>query len=154
MEILRKINRTLLEVQTGVLFWTIVALVAGVLLPLSEWNIKPWDWFKGVLSAGICVMTAMVHMQRCLERGLELDEESATKVVYRGYVIRYVSLCILIIVTAITGILNPVIVCLGYLLIMKVAVYSQPFTHKLYNKLFHETDPVPEPLEEELEAGK
>lgn len=150
MEMLRKINRTLLEIQTGVVFWTMVVLLIGVVLPLSSWGLSRVDWMLGLVVAGICVMLSMTHMQRCLERGLDLDEESATKVIYRGYITRYVSLCVLLIVTAMAEVLNPVIVCLGYLLIMKVAVYSQPFTHKLYNKLFHETDPIPEPLEEEL----
>lgn len=37
---------------------------------------------------------------------------------------------------------------LGYMT-MKVAAYLQPFTHKLCNMFFHETDPVPEPLPED-----
>ncbi len=150
MEMLRKINRTLLEIQTGGLLWTAVALIAGVVLPLPSWGVSRWDWMLGLVVAGICVMISMAHMQRCLERGLDLDEESATKVIYRGYIIRYAAVCVLLIVGAVAEVFNPVIMCLGYLLIMKVAVYSQPFTHKFYNKLFHETDPVPEPLEEEL----
>ena len=32
---------------------------------------------------------------------------------------------------------------------LKVTAYIQPFTHKLCNMLFHETDPVPEALPEE-----
>lgn len=154
MEMLRKINRTLLEVQTGVVLWTTVALSVGVVLPLPVWGLERVDWMLGLTVAGICVMISMAHMQRTLERGLDLDEEGATKVIYKGYIIRYVALCVLLVVTTLAEVLNPVIVCLGYLLIMKVAVYSQPFTHKFYNKLFHETDPIPEPLEEELEAGK
>lgn len=150
MEMLRKINRTLLEVQTGVVLWTVVALIVGIVLPLPGWGLSRLDWILGLVTAGICVMISMAHMQRTLERGLDLDEESATKVIYRGYIIRYVAVCVLLIVGAVAEVLNPVIVCLGYLLIMKVAVYSQPFTHKFYNMLFHETDPIPEPLEEEL----
>ena len=150
MEMLRKINRTLLEVQTGVVLWTVVALIVGIVLPLPGWGLSRLDWMLGLVTAGICVMISMTHMQRTLERGLDLDEESATKVIYRGYIIRYVAVCVLLIVGAVAEVLNPVIVCLGYLLIMKVAVYSQPFTHKFYNMLFHETDPIPGPLEEEL----
>jgi len=29
---------------------------------------------------------------------------------------------------------------------VKVAAYLQPFTHKLCNKVFHEVDPIPEPM--------
>mgnify|MGYP003414718552 CR=1 FL=1 len=35
---------------------------------------------------------------------------------------------------------------------VKVAAYLQPFTHKLCNKLFHETDPIPQPMPDEEET--
>jgi len=50
-----------------------------------------------------------------------------------------------------TGALDVLIVFLGYMS-LKVTAYLQPITHKLYNLLFHETDPVPEPMPEELPA--
>ncbi len=36
-------------------------------------------------------------------------------------------------------------------MMLKLAAYLQPFTHRIYNRIFHETDPVPMSLEE-LEA--
>ena len=99
-------------------------------------------------------MVSMVHMYRCLDRGLDLDEKNATKVITAGYLIRFIAFAVVAIITTVAEILNPLILCLGYVFILKVAVYSQPFTHKLYNKLFHETDPIPEPLVEEIEANK
>lgn len=149
---LKKRNRTLLEIQTAAVFWTVVALVAGLLLPLPTWGIVRKDWCLGISVAGMLVLISMLHMLRCLERGLEFEEGTATKIIFRGYLIRYVALVIILVVTTMAELLNPVIVCLGYLLIMKVAVYSQPITHKFYNKLFHETDPIPEPLVEEEEV--
>ncbi len=149
---LKKINRTLLEVQTAILFWMLIALIVGLLLPLESWSVSKADWCLGIVAAAAFAMVSMLHMQRCLERGLDLDEKNATKVITGGYFIRFIAFAVVVIITAEAEVLNPVILCLGYLMILKVAVYSQPFTHKLYNKLFHETDPVPEPLMEEDEV--
>ena len=43
----------------------------------------------------------------------------------------------------------------GFLGVMglKAGAYLQPLTHKFYNWLFHETDPVPQPLIEEGETA-
>lgn len=149
-EVLKNRNRTLLEVNAGALFWTLAATAAGMLLPLRAWGVSRREWCLGVWTAAILVMISVLHMQKTLERALEFDEGTATKLIFRGYLIRYVSFAVVLIITTLTEIMNPVILCLGYLLIMKVAVYSQPFTHKLFNKLFRETDPIPEPLEEQL----
>ncbi|MBP5282899.1 MAG: hypothetical protein J6Z22_10425, partial [Lachnospiraceae bacterium] len=45
---------------------------------------------------------------------------------------------------------NPLFIFLGYMT-LKFTAYLQPMTHKLCNKVFHETDPV-ELSEEELAA--
>ena len=47
-----------------------------------------------------------------------------------------------------TETLNPLVVFLGYMS-LKVTALIQPFTHKLCNKIFHETDPEPQPMPEE-----
>lgn len=148
-EMLKNRNRTLLEVNTGVAAWSLVAVVLGFALPLERWGLYSADWCAGICLAAALVVIAMLHMQRCLDRALDFDEGTANKLVVRGYLIRYVSLAVILVIAVLTEIVNPLILCLGYLLLMKVAVYSQPFTHMLYNKLFHETDPEPEALVEE-----
>lgn len=152
IEILRNRNRTLLEVDTGALFWTLMATAAGMAIPWRRWEMGWSDWCPAIWTAGILVMISLLHMQRCLERALDFDEGNASKLVARGYLTRYASLGLILIVSALTDVLNPLILCLAYLFIMKVAVYSQPFTHKLYNRLFRETEPDPL-AEETLEAG-
>lgn len=150
VEMLKNRNRTLLEVNTGTLFWAVIALALGMLLPLQSWGISRLEWCLCICMAALLVVISMIHMQRCLDRALDFDEGTATKLIVRGYLIRYVCIAAVLITATLADILNPLILCLGYLLMMKIAVYSQPFTHKLFNKLFHETDPVPEPLEEEI----
>ena len=66
--------------------------------------------------------------------------------------IRYAVVVIVFLIVLMTKVLNPLITFLG-IMSLKVAAYLQPFTHKLCNKVFHEVDPIPEPLpEEEIEV--
>ena len=150
IETLKNRNRTLLEVNTGALFWMIPGTAVCLLLPLQSWGLSRWEWCFCIWTAALLVMVSLFHMHRCLDRALEFDEGTATKLIFRGYLIRYVSFALILIIITVADILNPLVLCLGYLLMMKMAVYSQPFIHKLYNKLFHETDPIPEPLEEQI----
>lgn len=150
-ETLKNKNRTLLEVDTGVLLWTVLATAVGFALPLRSWDLSLREWCPGIWTAAVLAVVSLAHMQRCLDRALEYDEGTATKLIFRGYILRYASFAAILIAAALTEVLNPLILCLGYLLIMKTAVYSQPFIHKFYNKMFHETDPEPEAAAEQKE---
>ena len=75
--------------------------------------------------------------------------EAATKVIFRGYMIRYVLLVMIFGIIMVTNVINPLVVFLAYMGV-KVTALLQPITHKLCNKIFHETDPIPEPLPEEV----
>ncbi len=149
IEALRSRNRTLLELHIGILFWAMAAAIVGSILPLDAWGLGRGAYLCSIAAAALGAAAAAVHMQRCLERALGLDEKSAGKLITRGYLIRYAVFVIIAIVSAAGDLLNPLVLCLGYILLMKAAAYSQPFTHKLCNKLFHETDPVPEPVSDE-----
>lgn len=136
--------------HAGILFWTVIFGMAGAALPLGRW----WGMAKGMYIGSLCAaalaaVASLMHMHRCLERALSRDGGDAQKMIFRGYVIRYAAAAILIIAAAMTDILHPVVLCLGYILLMKATAFSQPFTHKLFNKLFHETDPIPEPVSDE-----
>ena len=86
-------------------------------------------------------------MARTLDRALP-QGANASRTITMGYLIRYVAVAIVFAVIFLEGTLNPVIVFLGYMS-LKVTAYLQPITHKLYNRLFHETDPVPQDMPEE-----
>lgn len=154
IEILKNKNRILLELNTGILFWMFVTILAGMALPLHLWNFSRVEWLMGIASAAIMAMISVRHMYRCTDRALDFDEGTASKLIFRGYLIRYLSVGLVLVTVALAGISNPVFIGIAYLLILKVAVYSQPFTHKCYNRLFHETEPEAEPLVEEQEAQK
>lgn len=148
VERLRKINRTLLEMQLGLLFWGIVCQTAGAFLAENQGYYAKSLWF-GILFA----MISTVHMYRQLDRALDYGEKTANKMIFGGYLIRYVFFVLIMIIIMITKVMNPLIVFLAYMG-MKVTAFLQPITHKLCNKMFHETDPIPEALPEENTVGE
>ena len=140
---LKKRNRTLLEMQIGMVFFGLVCQIAGALLVENQAAYAVALWF-GIAFA----FAASIHMYRTLERALWLGKD-APGVVTRGYIFRYVMVAAVAILLCMTEVMNPLVFFLGYMS-LKVTAYIQPITHKLCNKLFSETDPVPEALQEEL----
>lgn len=148
LELLRKKNRTVLEMILGILFCGIIGQVIALAVP-GEGNAKA-GWCLSLLLGTVLAIAAVFHMYRTLDRALDLDEGSAQKLIYRGYLMRYLFLVAVILFLIGTKVLNPLLVFAAYMS-LKVTVYLQPFTHILCNKLFHETDPEPEPMPEEAE---
>ena len=147
VERLKGFNRTILEMYAGILLWGIVCQIIGILFAKEQGIYARSLWF-GIVMA----LISTLHMYRSLDRALDFDEKSATKLIYRSYLIRYISVALVLAVVMITEVMNPLVVFLAYMG-LKVTAYLQPITHKLCNKLFHETDPVPEALEEEPVSG-
>lgn len=143
VEKLRSKNRTLLEMQIGILFFGLVCQIVGIFLAKDVWYFTKSLWF-GVLFAFVACM----HMYRTLDNALWYGDD-ASKLVTRGYIFRYVAAIVIFAVIGFTGVLDVLIVFLGYMS-LKVTAYLQPITHKFSNKLFHETDPEPEPMAGEV----
>jgi len=142
---LRAINRALLELDLGILFGGVVCQLVGM------WFAGHRGLYAAALWLGILLaLLGTRHMYRTLDRALDLGD-GAAKAVVTGGLLRYAALCIILGIIMLTDVLNPLIVFLGYMM-MKVAAYLQPFTHKLCNMFFHETDPVPQPMPDEEEA--
>ncbi|MDE6924365.1 MAG: ATP synthase subunit I [Acetatifactor sp.] len=145
---MRKKNRTLLELQTGIVFVGILCQLVGAFIVERQGYYAKSLWF-GVLMS----LVASVHMYRTLDRGLDCGAD-ASKIIFRGYLFRYAFLVFVLGVVMVTEVMNPLVLFMGYMS-LKVAAFLQPFTHKLCNGFFHETDPVPEPLpEEEVSRGE
>lgn len=143
IEILRKKNRTVLELNLGIL--TLGLLLQALFLIFADQKLF---CCLGLLLGTALALAAVRHMYRTLDAALDLNEEGAQKMIYRGYLTRYLLLAAVLLLLAVTRILNPLLVFLAYMS-LKVAVYLQPLTHKLCNTFFHESDPVPEPLAED-----
>ncbi len=145
IEKIKKINRTLLELWLGILFTGLVLQLAGM------WFTEEKLLYAAALWPGIVLAWIMVyHMYHTLERTLDLGN-GAQKAATIANLVRYGCIVVVFLIILATKILNPLITFMG-LMSVKVAAYLQPFTHKLCNKIFHETDPIPEPLRSEDEA--
>lgn len=142
IKLLKKADRILLEMHTGMLLFGLVCQIVGAFLTKNPLRYTQSLWFGILFAAVNCV-----HMARTLDRALPAGE-AAAKMITRGYVFRYLMLIVILGVVSLTGILDTLIVFLGYMG-MKVTAYLQPFTHKFFNKLFGETDPVPQALPDE-----
>ena len=147
IENLKKRNRTLLEMHIGILFFGVLCQIVGVFFAQDLWYYAKSLWF-GIFFA----IVASIHMYKTLDRALWYGDD-ASKLVVRGYMFRYLMVIVILAVIAITEVMNPLIVFLGYMS-LKVTAYLQPITHKLCNKIFHETDPIPEALGEDCEEEK
>lgn len=143
-ETLRKKNRTVLEMNLGILATGI--LLQAVALLLAP---QPLRWCLSFLLGTVLSLLAVEHMYRTLDRALDADEETASKMIYKGYLFRYLILVAVILLLIGTKWLDPLLMFLAYLG-LKITAYLQPLTHKICNKIFHETDPEPQP---EPEAG-
>jgi len=148
-EVLRKKNRTLLEMHIGMLF---LGLVCQILVFLCDIVVRGFDvdclnyslslWFGVVLA-----MLSALHMYRTLDRSLD-QGDAAVKMILKGYGIRYVLIVLIMLMIIITKILNPLVVFVGYMS-LKVTAFIQPITHRFTNYFFCETDPEPVSVEEE-----
>lgn len=145
---LREMNRALLELDLGILFCGMVCQLVGMWFAGHSKGVYSISLWLGILLA----LLGTWHMYRTLNRALDLGD-GASRVMVSGSMLRYAVLIIVLGIIIITDMLNPLIVYLGYMM-MKVAAYLQPFTHKICNMCFHETDPVPEPMPDEETASE
>lgn len=142
IEKIKSINRALLEIWMGILFLGVVSQVVGVFAFA--------DVLRGTIALWFGILVAMVsalHMYRTLDVALDYGQD-ASAMVMRAGLIRYGAFVIMFAIIMITEVWNPLISFWG-LMTLKVAAYLQPFTHRFCNYLFHETDPIPQALEEE-----
>ena len=145
IETARKMNRTLLEMHIGMVFFGLVCQAVGALIVSDQREYALSLWF-GVAFA----VAGSIHMCRTLDRA-HLCGSDASGIVTRGYLFRYFLVAAVLVVIAVTGVMEPLVFFLGYMS-LKVTAYLQPITHKLCNKLFHEVDP--EPVSEEEFAAQ
>lgn len=136
-----KINRTLFELETGILIFAFVCQL--VILPFKDrisYSIGLWI---GVLTALFCAW----HMWRALDRGLEMGEKGAVSYLSRQNIIRYVLIVIILIMTAAWKIGDPIAAFIG-IMGLKVSAYMQFLTKKI-SKLFYGEEILPKIMIEE-----
>ena len=127
---LKQMNRGLLELSLGILFWGMICLVVGIFFVEEP--------ILYILSLALGVLLALItayHMYRTLDRALELGADAA-KAVTSANLIRYACIVIVFILVWLSDVLNPLFTFLG-LMTLKAAAYMQPMTHKVCNKFFY-----------------
>ena len=133
---LKKINRTVLEMDLGILFLGVSAQIIGAFIAKDEAMYAKSLWF-GILLA----LVSTYHMYRSLDRALDQPEKTATKMIIRAYVLRYVMLIFFLLVMMKTGVMNPLIFFFTYVICMKVTAFLQPL-------------PIPQAMPEETAEDK
>ncbi len=144
---LKQVDRTLLEMITGILLYGVLCQLAGLLFPMNMIQYAVGLWI-GILLA----IFSVIHMWRSLNKAFACDEKSAARLISGGYMIRYLIIGAFLVLMFYTKAGYPLALFLGAMGI-KTGAYSQPVLHKCYNKLFHESDPIATSLSEEQDAS-
>lgn len=130
---MRRLDPTVRDLLTGTLLYGII--VEGIGLLLLEDRLR---YTLGVLIGFVCVAAMVCHMYLTLEKGLDMDPDSAGKYVRRNSILRYVVLfAILVVVMLIPHISVIAVIIMIYG--MKISAFLQPQIHKyITSKIFKE----------------
>ena len=125
------INRTLFELETGILIFGIICQ-PFMLLPEDKAGCSAGLWL-GILIAAVSAF----HMWWSLDKALELGENQAVKTMSMHNILRYMSITAVLILTAISGIVNPLSTFLG-VMGLKASAYMHFITKKISTSIYGE----------------
>lgn len=124
MNLLRE-NKTLRELLLGTwIFGILMGIVLAVFFPPIIYRLV------GLVFGLIAASGMAIHMAYCINITVELDEKGANTHVRKMTIIRYILVCVLLVVVALTKIGDPISYVIGTLS-LKIGAYSQPLIHKL-----------------------
>lgn len=118
-------NRTLRELILGTwIFGILMGIILAIFFPPVIYRLIG-------LACGLFAATGMaVHMAYCIDVSVELSEKGAGAHIRKMTIIRYLAVCVLLVILALTKIGDPVSYCIGALS-LKIGAYSQPLVHKM-----------------------
>lgn len=126
-----RINRTLFELETGILIYGVVCqLVIMLIRNRPGYSLGLWI---GIVTA----MLGAFHMWWSLDRALDLPEKAAVRSMSTHNIIRYLVFVLVVGATAVTQIANPLFIFLGIMSI-KVSAYMHFLTQKISVKIYGE----------------
>lgn len=121
-------NDTLKELISGnIAFAILTEAVLLIFFPNRLYN------FVGLFVGALCGIGMAIHMAYCLEISLTLDEKGATAHVRKMTVLRYVCVCLVLVLFGVFRIGNPLTFIFG-VMGLKIGAYLQPITHKVFLK--------------------
>lgn len=126
-----QINRTLFELETGILIFGVVCQMV-ILLIQNRPGYSLGLWI-GILAA----MIGACHMWWSLDRALDLPEKAAVRSMSTHNIIRYLVFVLVVGAAAVTQIANPLFAFLGIMSI-KVSAYMHFLTQKISVKIYGE----------------
>ena len=130
-EKITKINRTLFELETGILMYGLICqafvFLAG---DRAEYSLGLW---MGLLIA----MVSAFHMWWSLDRALDLGEREAVKVMSTHNVLRYLFIVVAFVLIAMGGMADPLAAFLG-IMGLKISAYMHFVTQKISTKIYGE----------------
>lgn len=130
-EKITRINRTLFELETGILLFGAACQVFVFLMKEKIWY--SCGLWMGILTAAVCAF----HMWWSLDRALDLPERSAVKSLSTNAILRYLVIAAVLAGMAISGIGDPLAAFLG-VMGLKVSAYMHFITRKISNIIYGE----------------
>ncbi len=126
---MKHINSTVWELVIGILFTGgILELLLLAFLP-DKVSLSLGLWI-GILTAVIMVF----HMNYSITKILDMGEGAARKGAVKGYAVRTIGLIIVLLTVVVTKKAN-LLSCIAGIFTLKVAVYLQPFTHRIIRRV-------------------
>lgn len=121
---LLKNNKTLRQILVGIVIYGI--LIEIILLIISKDRVYS---SIGLLIGIVTAMGCVIHMAYGIEIAVMLDEKGAIAYTRKYTVIRYVVMCLVLVVTGVLKIGNPVTLIFGFLG-LKAGAYLNPIINK------------------------
>ena len=120
-----KKNRTLLELLIGVVLVGVISQIVCLIF------FKRHLYHAVGLWTGVCISVGMaIHMQRSIEDGLDILGDAGVKHMKKAYMARTAVAVVIMAVVMYFDWGNPLTILVG-VMTLKVAVYLQPFVHKV-----------------------
>lgn len=121
---LLKNNKTLRQILIGIVIYGVIIEI--ILLFISKDRIYS---SLGLLIGIVTAMGCVIHMAYGIEIAVMLDEKGAIAYTRKYTVIRYVIMCVVLVVTGVLKIGNPVTLIFGFLG-LKAGAYLNPIINK------------------------
>ena len=130
IEKMDSLRRTVWELLIGILFSGILLEIVGLILIKDKLQHSVGIALGMVIAAGLAI-----HMAYNLNDALDWDAQNATRIVRKGFLLRYGTVTLATVLLAYFKIGN-ILSCWAGIMTLKTSAYLQPFVHKIINKIF------------------
>lgn len=125
-----KKNRTLQELLTGI---TLFGVICEILLIVFTKNILYNS--IGLIIGTVISFACAIHMAWGIDIAVMLDEKTSIAFTRKYTVIRYLIMCVALVLIGVFDIGSPVTLIVGYMA-LKMGAYFNPIIHKVFLKIF------------------